>query len=311
MLIIAKFAFLLLLFLLFFLCFRYFLQVAVKKKTARLRLSYRKKSAWGSRMAEWLQRYNRLYRHLGDLVETARFPLSIGFFLTVSTILFLGGIVGGVLLFSNGKGVLSLSLIMAASPYLLLRLKLISLHLKTRLEFLPAVEVFYQYYILSSHKNIRNVLRESLAEGRIQYPLKPAFEQLHRNLSAGRELDDCMRIFKLSQGHLWVDYFSGIIRVGIVEGVDVGENLKDLIHDMRKAQLQDQADRNRLLEIRLANFSPLLFLAVFLGVNYRVNPDSAYQYYVLSAEGRNMLLDSLLMMFLSFVMGVYLSMRRM
>ena len=80
---------------------------------------------------------------------------------------------------------------------------------------------------------------------------------------------------------------------------------------MRKAQRFDQLERNRLLEIRIANFTPILFLALFLFINFKVNTENAYLYYMVDPGGRNMILDALLLIFVSFLMGMYLSMRRM
>ncbi|UJF32545.1 hypothetical protein [Paenibacillus hexagrammi] len=40
----------------------------------------------------------------------------------------------------------------------------------------------------------------------------------------------------------------------------MGESLKELVSDMRKAQRSDQVERNKLLEIRIANFTPIFFL---------------------------------------------------
>jgi hypothetical protein len=80
---------------------------------------------------------------------------------------------------------------------------------------------------------------------------------------------------------------------------------------MRRAQRTDQNERNRLLEIRIANFTPILFLLLFVTINIKINPHSAYLHYVVDENGRNMLLDALVIIFGSFIMGIYLSMRRM
>jgi hypothetical protein len=101
-----------------------------------------------------------------------------------------------------------------------------------------------------------------------------------------------------------------MMAVALEEGADITDNLRELIDDMRRAQLAERADRNRLLEIRIANFSPILFLVIFVGVNVRLDADMAYAYYVLDPQGRDLLLDALLLIFASFVMGVYLSVRR-
>jgi hypothetical protein len=52
-------------------------------------------------------------------------------------------------------------------------------------------------------------------------------------------------------------------------------------------------------------------LALFLFINFKVNYTNAYYYYVLDPAGRNLILDALLLIFVSFLMGIYLSLRRM
>jgi hypothetical protein len=307
----AKFALVLLLFLLFFIGLRHFLLAAANRQMARLRLHYVQQAAIGNKMSRLVRRYGRMYRHLSELLESTRFRMSIGGFLTLTVILFLFGFVEGGFFFASAKGAVSLSFSLAVIPYLVLRLKLISLHLKTRIDFLPAVEVFYQCYVLSSHKNFRSVLKECLRENRILHPIRPVFEQLYRNLCTNRDAEECLRIFKITLGHLWADYFSSIVLISIQEGNDISANVRELIADMRKAQLTDQTVRNRLLEIRIASFSPIFFLAVFLIVNFKINYANAYHYYVMDPGGRNMLLDALLLIFGSFIMGVLLSLKRM
>ncbi|WJH37123.1 hypothetical protein N6H14_16485 [Paenibacillus sp. CC-CFT747] len=281
MLTAAKYALLLLLFLLLFASLRGFLHLFIGERKARLRLIYSRSSPWEDKVTGWAEKLQGLTVHLKDLLESNRTRMSVRMFLSVSFFLLLGGFSCGFLLFYNIKGVLSLTAILGALPYLLMRMRLISLQLKTRLDFLPAVEVFYQCYVLSAHPNIRNVLRTALADDRIRYPLKPVFEQLHLNLSTSREAEDSLRIFALTLGHHWGDYFVSIIRIGMLEGNDVSANLRDLVMDMRRAQLFDQNERTRLMEIRIASFSPVLFLGVFLFVNFKINYNNAYTYYVL------------------------------
>ncbi|GIP35436.1 type II secretion system F family protein [Paenibacillus sp. J2TS4] len=311
MLIAAKIAFLLLLFLLVFTGIRGILLVTANRKLARIRLHHIREAAFGHRLSDILQRSGFLYRHLSDLLESTGSRVTLPVLFTTSFALLLSGFIGAVLFFPSVKGIVALSLIAALLPYLILRMQLITNQLRTRMDFLPAVEIVYQTYLLAPHPNVRNVIHQALQENRIRYPLKPVFEQLHRNLSMNREVDDALRIFRLSLGHLWADYFASIIRIALMEGNDISLNLKELINDMRKAKLADQIARNRLLEIRIASFSPLFFLAVFLIVNFKINYDNAYHYYFVDAAGRNMLLDALLLIFGGFMMGVYLSMKRM
>lgn len=309
--IFAKYVFLFLLLILIFVVVRSVLHVAIRQRKARFRLHYVKTSAFGNRFSEYLGNRSRLFKHMKEMMESVELGMSMQTMLTVSMILSFTGLLAGVLLFQSLKGVLVLTLISVSLPYMLLRLKLVSIRLQTRLEFLPAVEVFYQYYMVDPHKNIKMALKYCLEEHRILYPIKPVFEQLYRNLMTQRDTEESLRIFSLTLGHSWGDYFIGIMRVALTEGSYVGDSFKELIIDMRKAQRSDQLERNRLLEIRIANFTPILFLALFLIINFKVNTDNAYLYYVVDPIGRNMLLDALLLIFVSFLMGIYLSMRRM
>ncbi|MBO9605313.1 MAG: hypothetical protein J7639_05150 [Paenibacillaceae bacterium] len=287
------------------------LMLALGRRTARLRLLHVQRRRLGHRLAALVGRSLPLQRHLAVLLEASRNRLTLPVFMTISLLLFFGGFAGGALFFASIKGVIVLSGIVACLPYLWLRLKLVGLQLRTRLEFLPVVEVLYQAYVMSPHKNVRNVLSAVLAERRVAYPLQPVFAQLQRNLAADREVEECLRVFTFTLGHQWADYLAGILRIALQEGNDVADNLRELIADMRKAQHADQTERNKLLEIRIASFSPIFFLALFLFVNFKINPHNAYLYYVLDAKGRGMILDALLLIFGSFLMGLYLSMRRM
>ncbi|MNG34432.1 hypothetical protein D3C84_1209100 [compost metagenome] len=80
---------------------------------------------------------------------------------------------------------------------------------------------------------------------------------------------------------------------------------------MRRARRSNEQERSKLLEIRIANFTPILFLFLFVGINLHYNPESAYRYYVLDPQGRDLVLNSLVLIFGSFVMGIWLSRRKM
>ncbi|GAA3410939.1 hypothetical protein ACFFNY_18845 [Paenibacillus hodogayensis] len=307
----VKSSFLLLLFMLVYLFLHRLLHTVVRQARARYRLNFVKRATFANRVAQYASRYNKLYRHLADLLESIQTRVHIGTFLFGSLLLLLLGIVGGFVCFGNAKGVLSAAAMLGLLPYLVLRLRLLSLQMKARLDFLPAVELFYQYYIVSGQSNIRTALKVTLEENRMQPAMKPVFEQLYRNLTTSRDTEDSLRVFSLSLGHMWSDYFVNILRVGLLEGNDLCESLKELISDMRRAQRSDQAERNRLLEIRIANFSSILFLLLFLFINFKINPQNAYLYYIVDPAGRNMLLDALLLIFASLLMGIYLSIRRM
>jgi hypothetical protein len=304
-------SFLLLLFLLFYLFFYRLLQALVRQSVARYRLHHVRERSFANRASRWLERYAWLYRHLSDLLESVRSRLTIAMFLFLSLSLTLAGIVAGYFCFANAKGMITAAGMLGVSPYIWLRMRLLGMQMKARLDFLPAMELFYQYYLATGQSNIRTALRVTLEENRLQPSMRPVFEQLYRNLATNRDPEDCLRLFSVSLGHIWGEYAANILRVGLLEGSEIGGSLKDLITDMRRSQRADQAERNRLLEIRIANFSSILFLALFLFVNFKMNPHNSYLYYVVDPQGRNMLLDGLLLIFASFLMGIYLSIRRM
>lgn len=309
--IFAKYVFLLLLFVLVYVGFHALLELMIRQRKARFRLHYVQNATLSARISAYLAKNSSIFQHIKELLESVESKLSMRAMMTMSVIGLLGGLLAGILFFRSIKGALSITVIAASLPYLLLRVKLVSVRLQTRLEFLPAVEVFYQYYMTDPNQNMKVALKYCIEENRILYPIKPVFEQLYRHLMTQRDTEESLRLFSLTLGHSWADYFIGIIRVALKEGSFVGDSLKELITDMRKAQRSDQMERNRLLEIRIANFTPIGFLTLFMWINFKVNADNAYLYYVVDPAGRNMILDALLLIFVSFLMGIYLSMRRM
>jgi hypothetical protein len=311
MLILAQVSFILLLFIFIYLFIHNQLILILRATRIRSRLLYPHRKWILHGVIAYLGRYSFLYRNISLMLESAHSKIQVKGFFQLTVMLMVAGILAGSILFTNLKGVVVLGFAAGLTPYILLRMRLVGLQMKSRMDFLPAVEVFYQYYVLSGHKNLRSVLKESLEEKRIMYPMKPLFEQLYHNLSTHRDTDESLEIFALSLGHIWVDYFANILRMGLVEGIDISNNIKSLIADMRKAQRANQVERNRLLEIRIANFTPVFFLAVFLSINFKINFQNSYHYYMVDAAGRNMLLDALLLIFASFVMGLYLSIKRM
>ncbi|WP_240703015.1 type II secretion system F family protein [Cohnella luojiensis] len=228
----------------------------------------------------------------------------------ISAIMGLLGIVAGVLVFQSFRSVVTLVLLLGSFPYLLLRMSLINRQMATRLEFLPAVELFYQSYLVTGCRHIRVALQRTVEERRLPGEVQAVFEQLYRNLSVKEDDEGSLRRFSLSFGNVWADYFGSILKVALEEGNNVSDNLKELVSDMRKAQMANQIERHRLLEIRMANFAPVLFLALFMGVNFRLNPEGSYTYYVIDAGGRGMLLNAVVLLFGSLMMGLYLSRRK-
>jgi hypothetical protein len=307
----ARTAMLALLFILFFFMVMNGWKAVSRRHRARYRLEYVHRSRLSQRIAIILERFDPLSRHLTDLLELTGTKLSPGTLLLVSLMLILSGCTAGALYFSSMRGMLASGMILGSAPYLACRMKWMNLRLRTRLEFLPAAEVIYQMYMLNGQRNVRNSLELASREKRLPYSIAMVFDQLNRSLSTGRTVDESLRLFSMTLGHTWVSYMTGILRIGLVEGIDIAGPLSELIHDMRRAQRADQAERNRLLEIRIANFTPIGFLAIFVFLNARMNPHQAYYFYVIDPVGRNMLLDALLLIFASFLMGIYLSMKRM
>ncbi|MCF2945933.1 type II secretion system F family protein [Paenibacillus tarimensis] len=277
----------------------------------RERLAYRRRNGLRRRSADIAARLWLQDGHLSILLASVRWQVKPTVFLLMTGLFGLGGLAAGALLIQTPKGTLLLFLLALGTPYLVLRMVLTHRQLQSRADFLPAVELFYQSYMMTGGHHLRTALRRTVEERRLLGPMHAVFDQLYRNLSIKEDADSSLRIFASALGHVWGDYFASILRVGLSEGCRVGDNLKTLITDMRQSQLANQQERNRLLEIRLANFSPILFLALFIGINMHYTPDSAYQYYVLDPQGRDMILNALVLIFASFVMGIYLSRKKM
>ncbi|HUC93049.1 MAG TPA: hypothetical protein VMS09_13670 [Paenibacillus sp.] len=275
------------------------------------RLDYRRREDWGAKLDRLLARFESPYGHLAVLLESVRWRIKPSSFALLSGMLLITGFAAGGLLVQSPKGAILMAGLAGGMPYLALRIVLTQRQLQIRLEFLPAVELFYQCYMITGGKQVRNALQRTVEERRLLGPMQPVFDQLYRNLSVKGDDEASLRIFSAALGHIWGDYFANILRVALAEGCPVADSLKRLIDDMRQAQRANQLERNRLLEIRLANFSPILFLALFLGINFQYNPDNAYTYYVLDPNGRDMLLNALALIFSSFVMGLYLSRKKM
>lgn len=297
------------LFLLFYVSFRYGLLAWWDSLSLKRRLST-KGSRWSNGLSNQMTKLSKPDQHLSDLLVALRWRLKPQGFVVASFSMGLLGIVAGVWVFESFKSAIILLAILGSMPYVLMRMSIINRQMATRLEFLPAVELFYQSYLITGCRHIRVALQKTVEERRLPGEVQAVFEQLYRNLSVKGDDEASLRRFSLSFGNMWADYFGSILKVAIEEGNNVSENLKELLSDMRKAQFANQVERHRLLEIRMANFAPVLFLAVFMGVNYRLNPTGSYQYYIVDSDGRSMLLNAVVLLFGSFMMGLYLSRRK-
>lgn len=300
-----------LLFLLVFACLFTGIGAVWDRISRKRRLTSGRSGGWGAAAERMAAGAAGPYGHLADLLETVRWRMSPGTFASVSLFLSGAGMSGGLVLFQSFRSAGMLSLLAGGMPYLILRMRLVSRQMATRLEFLPAVELFYQCYLVTGSRHVRSALQKTIEERRLPGEVHAVFEQLCRHLAVRGDDEENLRRFSLAFGHVWADYFGSILKIALSEGHNVADNLKELIADMRKAQLANQRERHRLLEIRLANFTPVLFLAMFLGINFRMNPEGSRLYYVLDPTGRGMLLNALVLIFGSMLMGIYLSRKRM
>ncbi|SEO67799.1 type II secretion system F family protein [Paenibacillus sp. OV219] len=291
--------------------FRGLLGVWLHHQQAAGRLNYKQDQRLQARIARYLEQFERPHRHLSELLESLHLEWRISSVAGLSLLLLLVGVSFGALFFQSLKGSLMLGGLLISLPYMTLRSMLTRRQMKTRVDFLPAVELFYQCCLVSGGRQIRAALQRTVEEKRLLGPMQAVFEQLYRNVSVRGDHEASLRIFAASLGHVWADYFVNIVRAGLAEGHPIAANLKDLIIDMRKARIANQQERNKLLEIRIANFSPVFFLILFLGINFHYNAGNAYQYYIADQGGRNMLLNAAVMIFCSFVMGLWLSRKKM
>lgn len=298
------------LFLLLFAAVRGMIAAATDRTESRGRLRHRRPARSVRSAVRRLVPLERLYGRLGLLLESARAGLSAQAFVGFSLLLLAAGGAAGALLVHSVKGTVLAAVLLGGMPYLVIRMLLAHRQMQSRVDFLPAVELFYQCYLTTGGRQVRLALARMVEERRLLGPLLPVFEQLYLNLQVKDDDEASLHIFVSAMGHLYADYFANLLRVALADDSPIAEGVKELIGDMRRAQRADRQERQRLLEIRIANFSPPLFLILFIGINMRYNPDGAYMYYVLDPNGRDMLLNAAALIFGSFLMGVYLSRRK-
>ncbi|WP_168119831.1 hypothetical protein [Paenibacillus sp. HB172176] len=281
------------------------------RQELRGRLTHRKrKSRLAIRLAS-IKAYDELRRHLAELLETLRMSMLPETFLGVSSLLLLFGIIAGGLFFQTAKGLLLFGFAVGFTPYLSLRTLLIHRRMQAQIDFLPAVELFYQCYLVTGERQVRIALQRAVEERRLIGGMQAVFEQLYRNLTLRGDDESSLKLLSSSLGHAWADYFANMLHVALTEGVSISDNLRELLGDMRGARRTNEQERHKLLEIRIANFTPIFFLALFIGINIRYNSANAYLYYVQDAHGRDMLLNAIVLIFLSFLMGLSLSRKKM
>ena len=301
-----------LLFVFMFIVWYGLIRLWLKERNLRTRLSYRSAAdQHAERKSILLKPHSKFYRHLSDLLEAMRIKLKPAGLLVISWLLLLTGLAVGIVLFQTIKGALMLGVVLGLLPYTIIRAMLTHRRMQTQMDFLPAVELFYQCYLVTGERQVRIALQRTIEEHRLIGPMQAVFEQLYRNLSVRGDDEGSLRIMAASLGHIWADYFVNILRVSLAEGVPISDSLRELLADMRKARRSNEQERNRLLEIRIANFTPILFLVLFIGINLRYNKDNAYYYYWIDPQGRDLLLNAFVLIFASFLMGLWLSRKKM
>lgn len=226
---------------------------------------------------------------------------------SVSVLAICGAYVGWTWFYTL-PSIVMLALSLGALPVLVLYMLAIRRQVKIRLSFLHAMEVFYQAYVSIPHRNIRVVVAKIFNEQRLPIPIRPLFRELNDQLIFGNKA--ALQQFASTLQHEWGYTFAHLVGIGMEEGANLDEALQAFIRDLRDAQASAWADRNRLLEIRLANFSLPLVVALFLGVNFYFNPAVASQAYFQDLHGRALIMQSVILMVLSFGMGIWLSIRR-
>lgn len=252
-----------------------------------------------------------LSKHLDQLLETLQVSISGQRLLYMLISVAVVGAILGWSLFQDVKGIVLCASMLAGLPYICLRMLLVHRRIGAQIDFLPAVELFYQCYLITGERQIKVTLAKVIEERRISGPMKSIFEQLYRNLSVRDNDEESLQIFAHALGHIWADYFVQMLRVSMYEGVSITKSLKQLIADMRAARRANELERHKLLEIRIANFTPILFLLLFIVINFRFNKEQSIYYYFHEPAGREMILQMIVMIFLSFLMGLYLSRKKM
>ncbi|MHA6480512.1 type II secretion system F family protein [Paenibacillus sp. strain BS8-2] len=299
------------LFLLFLYIFSKLLEAMLGRQRLNNRLTYESPRSIRRLLIRNLHGYAKLRAHIAELLETLRIKFSADSFLGLSGLLYLSGVALGGLYFQTAKGTLLFGVLAACAPYTMLRGLLIHRRMQAQLDFLPAVELFYQCYLVTGERHIRTALQRAIEEKRLLGPMQAVFEQLYRNLCVRGDDEASLRVMASSLGHVWADYFANMLRVALSEGVPITDGLRELLGDMRGARRSNEQERHRLLEIRIANFTPILFLALFVGINAKYNPDHSYYYYLIDPQGKDMLLNAVLLIFASFLMGLWLSRKKM
>ena len=253
----------------------------------------------------------KMFSHIHILLSSSNLSLRVQPFFYLSFILLIIGCIIGRIYFSDWQSIVLCSLLFFSLPYIVIRAYLVTKRMEAQREFLPAVELFYQYYLITGGRQIKLALAKTIEEQALMPTMQQNFTQLHRNLTVYPDIEYSLTIFNHATGHRWARYFTQVLMIALNEGISIKGGLKDLIDDMRHARKANELERHRLLEIRIANFTPLLFLCFFIGLNLWVNTEQTIQAYVYDESGRKMILNAIALIIVSLFMGIHLSRKRM
>lgn len=293
------------------LCYLFYTLFSIQLTQEQYKKGLNKGKAHSSRQSQKNKLPSAIRKHINLLLASSQLPLSYNQFIYITVSFTFIGIVIGKLYFTELNSLLLCSLFFSCLPYCVARSYLVSKRLEAQREFLPAIELFYQYYLVTGGQQIKLALGKMIDEKELMNVMQQNFTQLYRNLTLNPNLEYSLSLFNHSTGHRFARYFSQMVLVALQEGVSIKGGLKDLIDDMRKAKRQNETERHRLLEIRIANFTPLLFLMFFIGLNLVVNTEQSIEAYVYDEAGRKLILHSLVLIVLSLVMGIHISRKKM
>src|SRR5690606_32722341 len=153
-------ALLCIIFLLLFVAIEWTLQWLVQRKTLRARLKGGNKHHTLSvqRPSSSTKLMLSVMKHLEQLLHSLQIPLKGNQLFSTLLGLFIGGMLLGSWLLGTWKWALLLGAMIAALPYLVLRFILVHRRLEAQIDFLPALESFYQCYLITGERQIKVAL---------------------------------------------------------------------------------------------------------------------------------------------------------
>ena len=145
----------------------------------RARLSHRRRAGLLERAERRMAAYvSGPHARLSLLLESARAGIGPAAFLGLSALLAAAGGAAGALAIQTVKGAAIAAVLLGGLPYIIIRMTLTHRQMQSRIDFLPAVELFYQSYLSTGGRQVRIALGRMVEERRLAGPLLPVFEQL-------------------------------------------------------------------------------------------------------------------------------------